>query len=134
MSIVRTGPALGIISNEEGVCIQRDSYPEWKEYIRPGSKVWIVGSVVDMLGYLYEDVEVAGPSTMSTPSYNEAIREYWRINPDKYPDVIIAEGYLGEISYELSGNQWLLSFIEEDFQPEYVVYGTYWNYYFRKKP
>lgn len=134
MSIVRTGPAWGIISNEEGVCIQRDSYPEWKEYICPGDKVWIVGSVVDMLGYLYEDVEVAGPSTMSTPSYNEAVLEYWRLNPDKYPDVIIAEGYLGEISYELSGNQWLLSFIEEEFQPEYVAYGTYWNYYFREKP
>lgn len=134
MSIVRTGPALGIISNEEGVCIQRDSYPEWQEHIQPGSKVWIVGSVVDMLGYLYRDVEVAGPSTMSTPSYNETVLEYWRLNPDKYPDVIVAEGYLGEISYELSGNQWLLSFIEEEFQPEYVVYGTYWNYYFRKKP
>lgn len=134
LSIVRTGPALGIISNEDGVCIQRDSYPEWKESIPPGSKVWIVGSVVDTLGYLYEDVEVAGPSTMSTPSYNEAVLEYWRLNPGKYPDIIVAEGYLGEISYELSGNQWLLSFIEEEFQPEYVVYGTYWNYYFRKEP
>lgn len=71
---------------------------------------------------------------MSTPSYNEAVLEYWRLNPDKYPDVIVAEGYLGEISYELSDNQWLLSFIEEEFQPEYVVYGTYWNYYFREKP
>lgn len=134
MSIVRAGPASGIISNEEGVCIQRDSYPEWKAYIRPGDKVWIIGGVVDTLGYLYEDVEVAGPSTMSTPSYNEAVLEYWRLNPGKYPDVIIAEAYMGEISYELSGNQWLLSFLEEDFQPEYVVYGTYWNYYFRKKP
>lgn len=134
LSIVRSGPALGIISNEEGVCIQRDSYPEWKEAVRPGSKVWIVGSVLDTLGYLYVDVEVAGPSTMSTPSYNEAVLEYWRLNPDKYPDVIVAEGYLGEISYELSDNQWLLSFIEEEFQPEYVVYGTYWNYYFREKP
>lgn len=134
LSIVRTGPALGIISDEEGVCIQRDSYPEWQEHIRPGSKVWIVGSVVDTLGYLYENVEVAGPSTMSTPSYNDAVLEYWRLNPDKYPDVIIVEGYLGEISYELSSNQWLLSFLSEEFQPEHVVYGTYWNYYFREKP
>lgn len=134
MSIVRIGPALGIVSNEDGVCIQRDSYPEWQENVPSGSKVWIVGSVVDTLGYLYEDVEVAGPSTMSTPSYNETVLEYWRLNPHKYPDVIVAEGYLGELSYELSGNQWLLSFIEEEFQPEYVVYGTYWNYYFRKQP
>ena len=39
LSVVRSGPAWGIISNEAGVCIQRDSYPEWKELIRPGDKV-----------------------------------------------------------------------------------------------
>ena len=134
MAMVRTGPAWGILSNEEGVCLQRDSYPEWKEWIPPGSKVWVVGSVVDMLGYLYVDVEVAGPSTMVTPSYNEAVLEYWRLNPDKYPDVIVAEGYLGELSYELLNNRWLMSWLEEEYRPEYVVEGKYWNYYFRKAP
>lgn len=131
MSMVRTGPALGIISNAEGVCIQRDSYPEWKELIRPGDKVWIVGGVVDTLGYLYEDVEVAGPSTMSTPTYSSAVLDYWRLNPDKYPDVIVAEGYLGEPAYELLANPWLLPWIEEEYRPEQVVEGKYWIYYFK---
>lgn len=132
MSIVRDGPALGIISNEEGVCIQRDSYPEWKELIRQGEKVWIVGGVVDTLGYLYQDVEVAGPSTMSTPSYGEEILEYWRINPDKYPDVIVAESYMGQLSYDLLAHPWLLEWIEKEYQPEQIVDGIYWKYYFRK--
>lgn len=131
MSIVRSGPALGIISNEEGVCIQRDSYPEWKELIRPGDKVWIVGGVMDTLGYLYEDVEVAGPSTMSTPTYNETVLDYWRLNPNKYPDVVVAEGYRGELAYELLANQWFLSWLEKEYQPEYVVEGEYWIYYFK---
>lgn len=133
LSVVRTGPALGIISDEEGVCIQRDSYPEWKEFIRPGDRVWIVGGVVDTLGYLYEDVEVAAPSTMSTPFYSEAVTEYWRLNPDKYPDVVVAESYRGELSFELLSNQWFLSWIEEEYRPAYVEEGTYWNYYFREK-
>lgn len=132
LSIVRSGPALGIISDEEGVCIQRDSYPEWKEKIQPGDKVWIIGGVVNTLGYLYEDVEVAGPSTMSTPTYSSAVLDYWRLNPDKYPDVIIAESYLGELVYELQTNTWLQSWLEEEYQPEQVEDGIYWKYYFRK--
>lgn len=132
LSIVRSGPALGLITDEEGSCRQRDSYPEWKEWIRPGDKVWIVGSVVDTLGYLYEDVEVAAPSTMSTAYYCSAVEDYWRLNPDKYPDVIVAEGYLGELVQELASNQWLMTWIEEDFQPESIIEGKYWVYYFRK--
>lgn len=132
MSIVRDGPALGIISDEQGVCIQRDSYPEWKELIQQGDKVWIVGGTVDTLGYLYQDVEVAGPSTMSTPFYCEAILEYWRLNPDKYPDVIVVESYMGEISYDLLANDWLIPWIEEEYRPEQIEDGIYWKYYFRK--
>lgn len=133
LSVVRVGPAQGIITDEKGACIHRDSYPEWKEWIRPGDKVWIIGGVVDTLGYLYEDVEVAGPSTMSTPSYNSAILEYWQLNPDKYPDVIVAESYMGNLAYELQINAWLQSWLEEEYQPEQVIDGIYWKYYFRKK-
>ncbi|MCM1045360.1 MAG: hypothetical protein NC417_07605 [Candidatus Gastranaerophilales bacterium] len=132
LSIVRSGPALGIISDEEGVCLQRDSYPEWQELIQPGDKVWIVGGVVDTLGYLYADVEVAAPSTMSTPTYSEAILDYWRLNPDKYPDVVVASGYRGNMVYELYSNEWLMSWLWEEFQPASVVEGEYWIYYFRE--
>jgi len=132
LSIVRSGPAMGLITDEEGVCIQRDSYPEWKEWIRQGDKVWIVGGVLDTLGYLYEDVEVAAPSTMSTPYYSAAVLDYWRLNPDKYPDVIVAESYMGELVQELQTNDWLMSWIKEEYQPECIIEGKYWVYYFRK--
>lgn len=132
LSVVRDGPALGLITDAEGVRIQNESYPEWKKLIREGDKVWIVGSVVDTLGYLYQDVEVAAPSTMSTPYYSSAVSDYWRLNPDKYPDVVVVEGYFGEIPFELQINQWLMSWIEEEYQPEQVIEGKYWNYYFRK--
>lgn len=132
LSIVRTGPAMGLISDEEGVCIQRDSYPEWKELIHKGDKVWMVGCILDTLGYLYEDVEVAAPSTMSVPSYNSAVLDYWRLNPDKYPDVVVVEGYMGDIVYDLKENQWFMSWLEEEYKPEYIVEGKYWIYYFRE--
>lgn len=132
LSIVRCGPALGLISNEEGVCRQRDSYPEWKELIRPGDKVWIVGGIPDTLGYLYEDIQVAAPSVMSTPYYSDTVKDYWRMNPDKYPDVIAAQGYMGNLEYELQTNQWLMSWLEEEYQPKDIVTGKYWIYYFRE--
>ncbi len=132
LALVRVGPALGLISNEDGVCVQRDSYPEWKELIRPNDKVWIVGTVVDNMQYLYEDVQVAGPSTMSTPTYNSEILEYWRLNPDKYPDVVVAEGYMGDLANELKMNKWLMEWLADEYQPACVIEGTYWIYYFRE--
>lgn len=134
LAVVRYGPARGILTNGEAVHIERDSYLEWKEWIEPGDKVWIIGGVVNTLGYLYEDVEVAGPSTMSTPSYNPAILEYWRLNPDKYPDVIVAEcTYMENLTYELLMNDWLITWLEEEYQPETVEEGSYWKYFFRKR-
>lgn len=133
LSIVRTGPALGLISNEDGVCVQRDTYPEWRELIRPEDNVWIIGSVIDTLQYLYNDAHVAGPSTMSTPSYNNAVPEYWRLNPDKFPDVVVAEGYLGNLADELKRNVWLMDWLENEYQPACTVDGTYWIYYFREE-
>ena len=132
LSVVRSGPALGLITNEEGACIQRDSYPEWEKLIHQGDKVWIVGGVLGTMGYLYEDVEVAGPSTMSTPYYSEAILEYWRLNPGKIPDVVVAESYQGELVWDLQRNQWLMDWLREVYCPEQVVEGKYWMYYFKK--
>lgn len=133
LSMVRMGPALGIVTNDEGVHIEHDTYLTWKERIRPGDRVWIIGGVVNTLGYLYEDVEVAGPSTMSTPSYNSEILKYWRLNPDKYPDVIVAEcSYQENIIYELLMNDWLQSWLKEEYQAELVAEGTYWIYLFKR--
>ncbi len=131
IGLSRSGPSLGLISNEAGVSLQQNSYSEWKQWIRPGDKVWIVGGVVDTLGYLYQDVEVAAPSTISTPTYNENVLAYWDVNPHKYPNVVIAESYMGSLSYDILANKWLLSWLENEFRPQKIIDGTYWRYYFR---
>lgn len=95
--------------------------------------MWIVGSIIDNMQYLYENVQVAGPSTMSTPYYSSTIMEYWRLNPDKYPDVVVAEGYMGELVFELQENQWLMNWLMEEYQPACTVDGKYWIYYFREE-
>lgn len=132
LALIRSGPAIGIVTDEGGAARQRDSMQEWSKYVHPGDTIWILGEPVDTLGYLYEDVEVGAPSVMSTPTYNENLLMYWEMNPEKYPDVVILSSAFGELSYELAQNQWLLSWLEEEYRADTVTDGTYWRYYERR--
>lgn len=133
LALIRSGPAMGLITNEEGAAKQRDSYIEFQEYIKPGDTIWLLGDPLDTLGYLYVDVEVGAPSVMSTPTYNEDILYYWELNPEKYPDVIILQSGFGELSWELLKNNWLMCWLEEEYQAETIIDGNYWRYYFKEK-
>lgn len=132
LGLIRSGPAMGIITNEHGAAMQRDSMAEWKQYIEPGDTIWILGEPVDTLGYLYEDVEVGAPSVMSTPTYNDQLLYYWEINPEKYPDVVILASGFGELAWEMQKNEWLMRWLEEEYCADRVVDGNYWRYYFRE--
>lgn len=133
MALIRSGPAFGILTDEVGAAKQRDSLLEWKEYIRPGDTIWILGEPVDTLGYLYEDVEVGAPTVMSTPTYNSELLYYWEINPDKYPDVVIMTGGFGDLALELAQNDWLMNWVEEEYQADTVIDGNYWRYYIKRQ-
>ena len=132
IALVKSGPAMGIIAEEEGVARQRDSMAEWKEYIKPGDTIWILGEPVDTLGYLYEDVEVGAPTVMSTPTYNERLLYYWELNPEKYPDVVILASSFGELSWELRANEWLMDWVENEYCADDVIDGHYWRYYIKR--
>lgn len=132
LALIRSGPAIGIITDEEGAARQRDSMKEWKQYIQEGDTIWILGEPVDTLGYLYEDVEVGAPTVMSTPTYNEHLLYYWELNPEKYPDVIILASSFGELSWDLARNNWLMEWLEEEYQAETIIDGNYWRYYFKE--
>ncbi len=131
LSIVRSGPAMGIIADEESVIRQRDSMEEWEELIQDGQGIYLMGPVVDTIGYLYRDTEVCAPSVMSTPTYNSSVALYYEMNPEKMPDVLILSSTYGTLREELTDNAWLQQWIEESFRPQKVVDGHYWRYYFR---
>lgn len=132
MALIRSGPAMGIITDEAGAAKQRDSMKEWKQYIHEGDTIWILGEPVDTLGYLYEDVSVGAPTVMSTPTYNSKLLRYWEINPGKYPDVVILASGFGELQWDLSINTWLISWLEKEYCAETIIDGNYWRYYFKK--
>ena len=131
LAVIRSGPAAGILTDEDGAARQRDSLIEWGEYIEAGDTIWILGEPVDTLGYLYEDVEVGAPTVMSTPTYSEALLYYWELNPDKYPNVIILASSFGNLTGELSSNSWLMEWLEQEYCADTIIDGNYWRYYFR---
>lgn len=132
LALIRSGPAMGIITDEAGAAMQRDSLIEWREYIDAGDTIWILGEPVDTLGYLYEDVEVGAPSVMSTPTYNSELLYYWEINPEKYPDVVILASGFGELSWDLLKNDWLMNWLDDEYQATTIIDGNYWRYYFKE--
>ena len=129
LGVIRSGPAIGIITDEMGAAKQRDSMEEWSEFVHEGDTIWIIGEPVDTLGYLYEDVNVGAPTVMSTPTYNESLEYYWKLNPDKYPDVVIVSSYGDTLEWELLQNSWLMNWLENEYCADTVTHGTFWTYY-----
>jgi hypothetical protein len=127
--LVKHGPATGIVTSYMGAYMQNESYAEWQDLVPEGSKIYLVGDAVDVLGYLYKESEVAGPSTVPTPGYNDSIAAYWQQNPDKYPDVIVCSCWYGETA--LAPDDWMLQYLETTYPATTVVDGKYWRYYIR---
>lgn len=130
--IVKEGPAIGIISEYMGPYIQNESMKEWKQYIQDGDIIYLVGGELGTMGYMYADTIFGGPSLVPTPGYNESIAKYWEINPHKYPDVIIAVCWYGDLNRSYGEDSWIIKWIEEEYKPEHYVDGKYWRYYFKE--
>ena len=127
--IVKDGPAFGLITEYMGAYMQNETMKEWKEYVPEDSNIYIVGEPLDTIPYLYSDTGISAPSLVPTPGYNEMIAEYWELNPDKYPDMVIVSCWYGDL--HISENSWIMQWIDEEFQPTYYVDGKYYRYYYR---
>lgn len=49
------------------------------------------------LKYLYEDVNICVMDTQTSVSFDERLLSHWEINPDKIPNVVVAECWFGEL-------------------------------------
>ena len=130
--IVKSGPAVGILSDYMGAYIMTCDLKEWPEHIQPGDCVLIVASTeAGTLKYLYEDVTICIDSTICTPTYNEKLLRYWEQNPDKFPDVVVVDCWFGHLNVD--ENSWIMQWIYEEFGADSYEDGTYQRYYRRQK-
>ena len=89
LSLIRSGPAVGIIAEPEMVYSNRQIHQIVLDTIPVGSKVFYMGRYNDI--YLTGNYVVCSPNTISTPTFNELTIEYFRKNPDKYPAYIVCD-------------------------------------------
>lgn len=130
--IVKSGPAVGIMSEYIGPYTVNTAMEEWDQYIEEGDRLLLVGSDfgTHTIGYLYKDVVIANSSTLSTPTFDENLLTYWEQNPDKYPNVVAVECWYGDLS--ISEDSFIYQWIINDFQPTDYADGKYWRYYWKK--
>ncbi len=59
------------------------------EYVEEDTTVLCVS--YNSLWYLFKDCTISNFSTISTPTFDERLFEYWEIHPDKYPKIVIVD-------------------------------------------
>lgn len=127
-NIVRSGPAVGILSDYMGPYIMNIDMQEWPDHVHQGDRVLIVGrDKVSSLRYLFEDVVISIDSTICTPTYNEKLLYYWEQNPDKFPNVVVVDCWFGHLNVD--EDSWIMQWIYEEFGADSYEDGTYQRYY-----
>lgn len=127
--IIRNGPARGIMADYMTAYMYNANYEEYVSYIQPGDKVLIASdTTIDYLNI--PDVEICVNSTISTPTYDENLKEYWEKNPEKYPTVVVVDCWYGETRYP--EGTWLGDWLATEYCANEIVDGKYYRYYFKR--
>lgn len=126
-NIISDGPGKGIITEYMQGYMQESDYEEFQTYIQPGDNLLVMDS--NTLCYLYQDVNIAGSTTICTPTFDANLLDYWARNPDKFPDVIAVQCWYGDLKYD--EDSWMMQWIENDFGATQVIDGKYFRYYIR---
>ena len=124
-NIIGDGPAKGIVTEYMQGYMQESNYEEFRTYIMPGQNLLVMDS--NTLCYLYQDVKVAGSSTICSPTFDANLLDYWKRNPDHYPDVIAVPCWYGEL--KVDKNSWMMQWIDRKFGATKIIDGKYFRYY-----
>lgn len=125
--VIREGPAYGIVAHYMGAVGTRCDIEDFQNYVNPGDRLFIVSRGLNATMYMYQNVTVCTPSTLCTPTYDEALLDYWGENPDRKPNVIAVECEDGEL--RLGEDKWIYQWIQGEFRPHIYQDGRFWRFY-----
>lgn len=117
----REGVRAGIFAEYMTAYIYNANQELWSEAIPAGSSVMYVGKTQTF--YMQGNCVIAAASTISTPTYNENVLQYWELNPDRYPDVVVVECLYDNII--VGEDNYMMRWLEEEFQASEVVHYPY---------
>ncbi|MCR5032375.1 MAG: hypothetical protein K6A92_05900, partial [Lachnospiraceae bacterium] len=124
--VITEGPEAGLVTTYMKGYMQQQDWAEWQQYIQPGDSVLIVDFCT--IPYLFEDVDVASYTTISTPTYNDGLEIYYRQHPEKYPDVVVLSSWYGELT-PVGGSPYITEWVEREYQADQVIDGSFYRYY-----
>lgn len=128
--IIQYGPLKGIVTDYFSGYVINETAEEWSEYIQEQDSILIVTSgYLSSTAYMFADTEIAAPSTICTPTYDEQLLRYWELYPEKYPDVVIVSCWYGEL--KVSEDSYIMHWLENEFQADRIQDGVFWRYYRR---
>lgn len=130
--IIKKGPGAGIITNYMQAYMANTTYEEFTQWIPEGTRCLIVTDLVRTPGttpYLFGEYEISHFSIVDPTSYDERLMEYWKLYPEKRPDVIIVDCWYGQS--KIDPNSWIQNYIDEEFGYSRVEDGKFYRYYFK---
>ncbi|MCM1027111.1 MAG: hypothetical protein NC432_11790 [Roseburia sp.] len=127
-SIVRVGPAAGILCDDNTSCVYRDNVTDFESFIEPEDSVYFIAWWgYDPLYYVQAGVDVSASSVISSPTYGEYQVDYWSRYDDKVPTVIAVTCYNDQLM--IAQHEWQA--ISEWMEGRYTWAGdgVWWRYY-----
>lgn len=126
---IANGPAAGIYMLADEATVLEDDYKELTTRLTKEDKLLYIGS--ENIVYLWTDAAVATPSTQGTNAYNQMFIDYYKVHPDKMPNVIVKDKELGQnpAYYNSPQNTILFDWIEKEFGYTECVETNYMTIY-----
>lgn len=128
--IMKYGPAKGIMTDYMFAYIYNSNYEDFEQNIEKGEKVMIVTNLVFSAGttpYMFKEAEICHYSIVDPTAYDERLLEYWKVYPEKAPNVIVVDCWYGNLM-EPQDN-YIMTYIEEEFGYSEVIDGKYVRFY-----
>lgn len=119
VSLMRGGPAACIAADTDAVKQYHDTLSLVEEALPDGAKVFYAGTANGI--YLMGDMEFCTPSTISSPTFDGKIETYFTLHPEKFPDYIVCDCPLSD----LSGDSFLPGFLDRYCEPEPTAKNDY---------
>ena len=133
-AVTEHGPNKWLRTDTSTAAKENAAYSEFEQNLSEDDKAFYAGMVkvnyiIDPACMIMMDCEISNHSTIDTPIYNDVINNYFEINPDKYPTVIVLDAVGTE--EDMAADPYIVRWMEKQGFTE-VTYGQYYRFY--RKP